>query len=218
MPLRVFVSHSSKDKVLAVKIKEGLERFGLEVFVAHEDINPSEEWPDTIRNELKRAHIFIALLTKAFRKSLWTDQEFGIALTGRAVILPVQVDMLPYGFMSKHQAQRLHLNDIDSFCLGIALKTIDAKHGLKHTFRRWLIHSLIHSNDFKKSIESSKLLNKLKGINALQANEVICGVCDNDQVYGCFAAKHIEEFYNEHKAVMSERANQLYKKRFESKG
>jgi hypothetical protein len=217
MPLRVFVSHSSKDKILANRIKKCIERFGLEVFVAHDDIKPSEEWQEKIRKELKRAHVFIAILTKAFRKSLWTDQEFGIALTSRAMILPLQVDLLPYGFMSKHQAHRLHLNDIDSSCLELTLKTIDTKHSIKPTFRRWLIHSLIHSEDFKTSIECSKLLNQLKSINARQANEIIGGVCDNDQVYGCIAAKYIKEFYKSHKNFLSERVNQLYKKQFESK-
>ncbi|MDI6778481.1 MAG: hypothetical protein QMD77_04835 [Patescibacteria group bacterium] len=42
---RVFVSYSTKDKSIAGKIKEQLEIFGLEVFLAHEDINvPLGEW------------------------------------------------------------------------------------------------------------------------------------------------------------------------------
>ncbi len=45
---KVFVSHSHLDYDKAILIKEDLERYGLEVFVAHKDITPSLEW----RNEI----------------------------------------------------------------------------------------------------------------------------------------------------------------------
>ena len=36
--IHVFISYSSKDKVLAGKIKRTLEGYGLSVFLAHDDI------------------------------------------------------------------------------------------------------------------------------------------------------------------------------------
>lgn len=210
MPLRVFISHSSKDKILAGDLKKCLERFGLDVFVAHKDIKPSEEWQNEILRQLDRAHIFMALLTKNFKKSLWTDQEFGIASKTRARILPLYVDKMPYGFMSKHQAHRLSTNNLEDSCSEIALKAIDTNRAHKQTFRKWLIYALIHSEDFKTSIEISKLINKLKGLKGKQASEIICGACENDQVYGSYAQGDIRIFYKKYKGVLSEKAHKLY--------
>ncbi|HLE82428.1 MAG TPA: hypothetical protein VJA25_14335, partial [Dehalococcoidia bacterium] len=42
--LRVFLSYYHADRILAGRVRTELERFGIRVFVAHDDINPSQEW------------------------------------------------------------------------------------------------------------------------------------------------------------------------------
>ncbi len=43
--MEIFVSYLHLDKELAGKVKGSLKHYcGLEVFLAHEDINPSSEW------------------------------------------------------------------------------------------------------------------------------------------------------------------------------
>src|SRR3989344_2611626 len=97
--IRVFISYSTKDKHLAGNIKMGLERFGADVFLAHEDINPSSEWQDIILENLDSTDIFMPIITKNFPDSYWTDQESGIALAKGKLIVPISVDSNnPYGF------------------------------------------------------------------------------------------------------------------------
>src|ERR1043165_9187487 len=112
MPIRLFLSHSTKDKKSAGELKGLLEAMGLIVFVAHQDIKPSAQWEDKITNELRSSDVFLALLTKHFRESVWTDQEFGMAFALNKVILPIYSRFLPHGFMARSQAHYLNKKDL----------------------------------------------------------------------------------------------------------
>ena len=85
--IKVFISHNHKDYELAKEIKYFLESFGLKVFLAHKDIEPSREWVEKIHEALKDCDIFVPLISKYFYKSEWTDQESGIAFTHDKKIL-----------------------------------------------------------------------------------------------------------------------------------
>jgi len=104
---KVFLSYSSLDYELAKEIKNFLEVFGLNVFLAHTSIEPSLDWVEEIHKNLNDCDIFIPLLTEAFKESNWTDQESGIAYSFKKIILPIKIDLDPYGFLSKFQAFRL---------------------------------------------------------------------------------------------------------------
>ena len=49
--LRVFISHISKDKSKAMRLRDCLEPYAISAFVAHEDIEPTKQW----ENQLERA-------------------------------------------------------------------------------------------------------------------------------------------------------------------
>ena len=102
--IRVFISHISEFKNDAMTIKEELGVFGFASFVAHNDIQPSEEWQKEIERALASMHLFIALLTEGFKKSNWTDQEVGFALARKVQVLPVDRGLTPYGFIGRYQA------------------------------------------------------------------------------------------------------------------
>lgn len=102
--LKVFVSHSHLDYDKAVWVKEDLERYGLEVFIAHKDIAPSLEWRDEIVSQIKGCDLFVALLTSNYKASPWCDQECGIAYANRKPMLPVAIELMPYGFLERFQA------------------------------------------------------------------------------------------------------------------
>src|SRR5690349_14086406 len=87
--LRVFLSYSHHDKLLAGKVKEQLELyFGLEIFLAHEDIDGGEEWEKIIVENLKATDIFMPLLSPNFESSAFTDQETGIAYALNKKVIP----------------------------------------------------------------------------------------------------------------------------------
>lgn len=103
----IFLSHSHKDAKLAKSLKDDLEtRFPISVFVAHQDLTPSDEWQVEIGRMLRRCDAFVALVTRSFQRSDWTDQETGLALAFRKVIVPIGVALNPYGFVGKLQAMK----------------------------------------------------------------------------------------------------------------
>jgi len=190
--LRVFVSYSIDDRFLAHGVKVGLGDFGIDVFLAHDDIPGGAEWEETIVKNIKQTDVFIQLLTKNYRKSEWTDQETGIALSGQKMIIPLKVDINPYGFTKKYQAFRLVYKEIkhgdkmifwcrDS-CLEIVkliLENVDLNEQLKDC----LIRSFTKSTSFQDTREKSELLIKFDNFTKEQLDEIIRSSIDNRQIY-----------------------------------
>ena len=112
--IRMFLSYSHKEKELAGEIKENLEAGGFEVFLAHEDIEPSSEWQEEIIRNLKNCDIFIPIVSENFKESEWTDQESGIAFAEEKMIIPINLNLVPYGFIGKFQALKVGRRISDS--------------------------------------------------------------------------------------------------------
>ena len=101
---RLFLSHISKYKAEAAKLKDDLRLFGVSCFVAHKDIEPLKEWQDEIELALASMDALAALLTPGFHESRWTDQEVGFAYARQVQIIPLRLGLDPYGFLGKFQA------------------------------------------------------------------------------------------------------------------
>lgn len=111
--LKVFISYSTKDKVIAARVKGILYDFGIEGFLAHEDINVSEEWKQRIKEELSQSDIFVCLLSKDFRNSEWAPQETGIAYFKDILIIPLRLDeTIPFGFINHLQGKPIDGSNI----------------------------------------------------------------------------------------------------------
>ena len=108
MPIHAFLSYSHKNRKLARRLKEGLAEFGIEAFLADDDIGVSEHWRRVILKKLRDCEMFIPILTDAFVESEWTDQEAGFALARGKRVVPLKVDLGPYGFIGAFQALRLN--------------------------------------------------------------------------------------------------------------
>jgi hypothetical protein len=102
--LRVFISHVAVNKDTAMSLKLGMSYYGLSGFVAHCDIEPTRKWLDEIERALQSMHAMVLLLTADFHGSKWTDQETGMALGRGVPVVPVRIDIDPYGFVGKLQA------------------------------------------------------------------------------------------------------------------
>ena len=99
----VFLSHKVEVKEQVQALKERLEFYGVEAFVAHSDIVPGTEWQDRILAELEDMNAFVPILTEGFHDSQWTDQEVGFAIANEVPIVPLRIGLDPYGFMGKYQ-------------------------------------------------------------------------------------------------------------------
>src|SRR5574341_621347 len=186
--MKVFLSYSSLDRKLAGKIKHELEDYGLEVFVAHEDIEPLAVWVDTIRAELEACNVFIPILTENFDESDWTDQETGIAVASDKLIIPLKVTIDPHGFISRYQALKIDIKEIASSCRKIA-KLIALKPVLGDLFRDSLIKKFGESWSFDNASHNTKLLVSIGGYNSRQVITIIRYIIENNQINQSFKAR-----------------------------
>lgn len=101
---RLFISHLSEFKESASNLKECLQNYGIDGFVAHEDIAPSKEWEQEIEAALFSLDALCAIVVPGFEKSNWCDQEVGIALGRKKMVFSIKKGKNPYGFFGKYQA------------------------------------------------------------------------------------------------------------------
>jgi len=218
--LRVFVSYSHEDGRLASALKSRLERFGLNVFLAHVDIKPSLEWQEEILRTLKRSDIFIPLLTENFVLSEWTDQETGIAVSEQKYIIPLSTNVIPYGFIAKYQ--KLDFKpivmlgdwiDCDQGCKDI-INVIISIEEFKEQIKEGLISSFVKSGTFREAGEISDFLGGFDNFSAEQIREIIRGIATNRQINDSDSAKpFVKKFlsnYNQYvDASRKERIKQI---------
>lgn len=103
---RLFLSHISTFKVKTAQLQKILKDYGISSFVAHEDIEPTQEWQDEIETALHSMDALCAILTPKFNESAWTDQEVGVAVGRDVLIIPIRKGMDPYGFIGKYQGMQ----------------------------------------------------------------------------------------------------------------
>ncbi len=101
---KVFISHLAKDKDLAKRTKDSLSQYNIEGFIAHEDIEPIQEWQGEIEKALDTMDFFIAIHTKGFSQSVWCQQEVGFAVAKGVEIISIRFGEDPAGFIGKYQA------------------------------------------------------------------------------------------------------------------
>ena len=105
-----FVSYSHVDREFGRQAKTMLGEVGIDAFLAHEDLDTSEQWQERILSELRRCDLFVPLLSKNFLKSEWAPQEAGFIASrlSEVVIAPLSIDgTTPSGFLSHIQSSRI---------------------------------------------------------------------------------------------------------------
>jgi len=179
--MKVFLSHSHLDKDLAGQVKVELAYYGLEVFLAHEDIEPLAEWIDVIFAELKACDVFIPILTENFDRSDWTDQETGIAYVGEKLIIPLKVAVDPHGFIASIQALRLHVGNVKAACKRVA-RVIASKPGFGDLFRDALIRKFGGSGSYDGAGDNIRLLLSFEGYTSSQVRDMARFTIANGQI------------------------------------
>lgn len=171
--LKAFISYSNKDCSFAEKFKNTLEKYGLDCFLAHQSLRVSDDWRERLIEEINSRDIFISILSKNFRTSVWAQQEAGIAMANPKIrIFPITLgntrlqtaDSTPFfGFLNQIQSQKIStktLKGINKFIHTLTEKY--PRHLIPHLLKpmyeidRWreaeaFVHNLIpHFKRFSK--------------------------------------------------------------------
>jgi hypothetical protein len=147
MTITAFLSYSTLDRHAAAVLKQHLERASIGVFMAHEDIQVSEEWRIRLLKELRSNDIFVCLLSQNYLNSPWCMQESGVAAFRRGlVVVPLRLDKtLPPGFLNAVQAIPFDPNDVQLSELGSAIVRVNFQSGID-----FLLNELQASKGFRE--------------------------------------------------------------------
>ena len=78
-------------------------------FLAHDDLEVSEEWRKRILIELQQCDLFVPILSRCFLESDCASQEVGVIVSrDDVVVAPLSIDAtVPRGFISHVQSRRI---------------------------------------------------------------------------------------------------------------
>ena len=122
---RVFLSHATTDKWIAIALCERIQEVGASTFRDDRDIETGEDIPEEIRREIIRSHEFVVLLTPDSVNRPWVLLEVGAFWARRrnarivAVLCHVEVDTIPDMIKSK---KAISINDFDNYLKELATR------------------------------------------------------------------------------------------------
>jgi len=175
---RLFLSHKSEVKKSVAELKLSLGSYGISCFVAHEDIQPTQQWQDEIEAALASMDGFVALMTDEFHDSYWTDQEVGFALGRRVPIIAVRLGIDPYGFIGKFQALTCTWGAAPLEIVGLLIhqpRVLEA-----------YINAIQNCRSFEEGNTLARVLPNIQRLSDEQAQKMHIAYRDNDQLRGSF--------------------------------
>lgn len=189
--LRLFITHLWKHRVDAEALKEELEGWGVEAFVAHRDINPGKEWVRIITAALQTCDVLVPLLHDGFKKSDWCDQEVGVALGRRVPVFPVNVDMTPYGLLGSYQAipWKHTATDPPRVLAEALIDLFMANKQIRDRAIEALVQRLVSARSYDEANGAASKLRSVKSeLSMDQIKRLVDAEEDNSQVNGAFSA------------------------------
>ncbi|SRR5579883_307934 len=118
---RLFISHSSVQKDVALSLQKELADYEISSFVAHVDIEPNSFWQSEIEIALRSMHAMVAIISPDFQKSIWANQEIGFGLGRDISIMCVLAGSEPKGFLGNRQG--ISINNAKQTILDLLIKS-----------------------------------------------------------------------------------------------
>ncbi len=110
----VFVSYSSKDKVIADAVVTGIEQAGIRCWYAPRDVEPGADWADSITKAIHQCKIMVLVFSKHANRSQRVIDEINYAINQEKLILPFRIEPHnPTGALSLHLSSRHWLDAYD---------------------------------------------------------------------------------------------------------
>jgi hypothetical protein len=182
--LRLFCSHLAEHKQIVGQVGDGLARYGVEPFIAHDSIEPSREWAKVIETALENCDAMIAFLHPGFHESHWCDQEVGWALGRTRPILPLNYGMRPYGFVGKLQDQpctQAHPTQVAMFVTDWLTKTPSLHGRLAHG----LVDAFVNSGSWNFTRSIVPYLDRIQSVTDDDLTSMEKSAQDNVEVREC---------------------------------
>lgn len=175
---KLFISHLSTFKEKTSLLKNDLEKYGISAFVAHEDIEPTKQWQNEIEKGLFTMDALCAILMPGFKESNWTDQEIGVAIGRKLLVIPIRKGLDPYGFIGKYQGYQSHNKKIHE--VGESIFQIISKNPkTKNKYLSIICELFLMSNSFEDGLNRIKIINKIDHISSNKLKQIHTRIIEN---------------------------------------
>ena len=181
-PCRLFISPKSEDKETASALKEALASYGIDCFVAHEDIEVSAVWRECIQRELENCNALLYLSSNAANSSEWCQQEIGWALGRGIPVIPVFLGDIPKALLESRQALNAGVPLREEAVAESVFDALIGNRGVSHAVVDGLVGMLEGSRSFDYSCRVAELLGKASAFSADQAVRIEAAIEANSQV------------------------------------
>jgi len=190
IPITIFLSHADEDRSVAKQIAVEMKKHGVNVFVAHDDIEVGTvDWENLLKDNIINCDNFVVLLTDNFHKANYTDHEVGIAFALKKRIFPIRFDDTPvYGFLAKIQAKKIS-HEIKSDQIESLVNTMIAYSDEGRRNTDGLIENLRTAGSYDDANSISFVLFEKSKLLPEQINNIARVFLENNQVreamFGC---------------------------------
>lgn len=181
---RVFISHRDQHKTSARALSDALEPYGISCFVAHDTIQPMNEWRTEIMKGLETMEVMLVYLTDDFEDSIWCHQEVGFALGKGVPIISLKLGRRdPPGFISHVQAMRGNIADVNSAALGL-FPLIGKSLGRQSRLQEALVNSFVTSPSWSDARDRfDRMEASISELTEQQVRLITDSFHTNDQLY-----------------------------------
>jgi hypothetical protein len=180
--LKLFMSHIARKQEFVGEVGAYLNFYGVSCFIAHVSIEPSEEWRDVIEAALRSCDAMAVFLHQGFHESGWCDQEVGFALARRVPVLPIALEIMPYGFMEKLQAARCEPSDPPWKVAQKLLQWLSRTPSAQTAMAEGLVTAFERSKSYDNTRRVFNMLQNIPALTPSQLQRMETATKDNDQV------------------------------------
>lgn len=178
---QLFISHSASIKMEVKKLQDYLLPYGISAFVAHEDIEPTKEWLNTIESALFTCDALLAMIDENFKESNWCDQEVGFAFGLNKFMVPVRLSIDPYGFIGKFQGVQGKGKLPKELAMEISSLLISAEK-TKKKMAEGIIEMFVNSRNYQTAREGVGKLKLISYINDALMKKLEMGLTENSHI------------------------------------
>ena len=101
MELKVFISHSSKDKATADAICQQLESAGIKCWIAPRDIKAGSDWTEGIIEGIDSCQVFVLVFSESANVSEHVRREVAKAFSLGLAVIPFRIEnVVPHGSLA----------------------------------------------------------------------------------------------------------------------
>ena len=194
--IRLFISHRDGDKQAVHEVASYLREYGINSFVAHETIEPDEDWQREIRRALQSMDAMLVFITEALFQSIWVNQEIGYALARSVPIISIKLgEQDPAGFINHRQAIRGSI-DNPKYNASKIRETLRKRLLSSPRYREVALGRFMKANSFKTAENTFDDLASLNDLSSEELSNLVDAYNANNQLHGCWHLSKGNRFLN----------------------